>query len=140
MSDLKSELSILKEIIEMECGDKVRVVYAEKPGWLLLKTVDKQKGIGAIRLNKNSFITLYLDTKEGIKLEDHLKTLPTYEAKVANIQSKQTGNFVQNKIKLFNEDLLDFVTEVINKVFNEDMIQTGKRIRTNSQSVESMIA
>lgn len=125
----KAELGILKEIIEMECGDKVKVVYAEKDGWLLLKTAEKQKGIGAIRMNKNSFITLYIDTKEDRPLEDMLKTLPSFESKVANIQSKNSGNFIQNKIKLYNEDLLDFVIEVINKVFEDDMVYTGKRIR-----------
>jgi hypothetical protein len=125
----KAELGILKEIIEMECGDKVRVQFAEKPGWLLLKTAERQKGIGAIRMNKNSFITLYIDTKQDVMLEESLKTLPSYENKVASIQSKISGNFVQNKIKLYNENLIDFVIEVLNKVFDEDMVYTGKRIR-----------
>lgn len=132
MSDKKAELSILKEIIEMECGEKVKVAFAEKPGWLLLKTAEHKRGFGAIRMNKNSFITLYIDTKIGFNLDEKLKDLASFENKVANIQSKENENFVQNKIKLFNEDLLDFVIEVLNKVFDEDMVQTGKRIRQTS--------
>jgi hypothetical protein len=127
-------LSIIKEIIEMECGDKVKLYYAEKPGWLLIKTAERNKGIGAIRLNKNSFITLYIDTKEGYLLENELKNLESFESKVIDVQSKPTGNFVQNKIKLYNEDTIDFVIEVINKVFNEDMVHIGKRIRSQSSA------
>jgi hypothetical protein len=129
VNEKKAELAILKEIIEMECGNRVKISYADKEGWLLLKTADRLKGIGAIRMNKNSFITLYIDTKEGVKLEEELKSLPTYESKVAQIQSKPSGNFTQNKIKIHNEDLLDFVTEVINKVFEDNLVHTEKRIR-----------
>lgn len=128
------ELSIIKEIIEMECGDKVKLYYAEKPGWLLIKTAERNKGIGAIRLNKNSFITLYIDTKEGYLLENEIKNIQSFKSKVIDIQSKPTGNFVQNKIKLYNEDTIDFVIEVINKVFDEDMAHTGKRIRSRSNA------
>lgn len=129
---VNKELSIIKEIIEIECGDKVKLYYAEKPGWLLIKTAERNKGIGAIRLNKNSFITLYIDTKEGYLLENEIKNIQSFESKVIDIQSKPTGNFVQNKIKLYNEDAIDFVIEVINKVFEEDMVHTGKRIRSQS--------
>lgn len=131
---VNQELSIIKEIIEMECGDKVKLYYAEKPGWLLIKTTERNKGIGAVRLNKNSFITLYIDTKEGYLLENEIKNIQSFESKVIDIQSKPTGNFVQNKIKLYNEDTIDFVIEVINKVFDEDMVHTGKRIRSQSST------
>lgn len=131
---VNQELSIIKEIIEIECWDKVKLYYAEKPGWLLIKTAERNKGIGAIRLNKNSFITLYIDTKEGYLLENEIKNVESFESKVIDIQSKPTGNFVQNKIKLYNEDSIDFVIEVINKVFNEDMVHTGKRIRSQSSA------
>lgn len=131
---VNQELSIIKEIIEIECRDKVKLYYAEKPGWLLIKTAERNKGIGAIRLNKNSFITLYIDTKEGYLLENEIKNVESFESKVIDIQSKPTGNFVQNKIKLYNEDTIDFVIEVINKVFNEDMVHTGKRIRSQSST------
>lgn len=124
---VNQELSIIKEIIEMECGDKVKLYYAEKPGWLLIKTTERNKGIGAVRLNKNSFITLYIDTKEGYLLENEIKNIQSFESKVIDIQSKPTGNFVQNKIKLYNEDTIDFVIEVINKVFDEDMVHTGEK-------------
>lgn len=131
---VNQELSIIKEIIEMECGDKVKLYYAENPGWLLIKTTERNKGIGAVRLNKNSFITLYIDTKEGYLLENEIKNIQSFESKVIDIQSKPTGNFVQNKIKLYNEDTIDFVIEVINKVFDEDMVHTGKRIRSQSST------
>lgn len=129
MMDIKAELNIIKDIIEMECGDKVKLNFAEKEGWLLIKTAEKNKGIGAIRLNKKSFITLYLDTKEGYLLDGKIQNLKTYENKVIDINSKITGNFVQNKIKLFNENAIDFVIDVINMSFEENGIQTGKRIR-----------
>lgn len=136
MTTNNQDLAIVKEIIEAICGDKVVLQYAAKPGWLLMKTAERLKGVGAIRLNKNSFITLYIDTKEGYLLADQLKTLDRFEAKVMDIQSKLTGNFVQNKIKLYNEDTIDFVTEVINKVFEDNGVYTGKRIRSaNNTSV-----
>jgi hypothetical protein len=128
------DLNLIKEIIEMECGEKVKLNFAEKPGWLLMKTAERNKGVGAIRLNKNSFITLYLDTKEGYMLDEKLKEFTTFETKVIDVQSKVTGNFVQNKIKLYNEDTIDFVTQVINKVFEDEGVHTGKRIRQSKSS------
>lgn len=134
MSKNTQDLNLIKEIIEMECGDKVKLNFAEKPGWLLMKTAERNKGIGAIRLNKNSFITLYLDTKENYMLDTKLKELATFEQKVMDVQSKLTGNFVQNKIKLYNEDTIDFVIEVINKTFEESGVHTEKRIRQSRAS------
>lgn len=129
----KQDLNTIKEIIENECGKNVRLQYAAKPGWLLIKTAEKNKGVGAIRLNKNSFITLYIDTKEGYLLEDKIKSLDEYD-NVIDIQSKTTGNFVQNKIKLFNENVIDFAVKVINKVFEDNGVQTGRRVRSGKKS------
>jgi hypothetical protein len=128
---VQTDLSIIKEIIEMTCEEKVKLIFAEKPGWLLMKTADKNKGIGAIRLNKNSFITLYVDTNEGYLLEDKITELETFKGKIIDINSKVTGNFVQNKIKLYSEDAIEFAIELINKVFNEGAVFTGKRIRVS---------
>lgn len=134
MSNQVTDLTIIKEIIEETCGELVKLNYAEKPGWLLMKTAEKNKGVGAIRLNKNSFITLYVDTKEDYILEDKMSELETFKGTIIDIQSKPTGNFVQNKIKLFSEDAIEFVVEVIVKVFNEQGVYTGKRIRQTKDS------
>lgn len=134
MSNQVTDLTIIKEIIEETCGELVKLNYAEKPGWLLMKTAEKNKGVGAIRLNKNSFITLYVDTKEDYILEDKMSELETFKGTIIDIQSKPTGNFVQNKIKLFSEDAIEFVVEVIVKVFNEEGVYTGKRIRQTKDS------
>lgn len=138
MKNIKDELNIIKEIIEIECGDKVRLLFAEKEGWLLIKTADKNKGIGAIRLNKKSFLTIYLDTKQGYLLSDKIYKLPSLKEKIIDINSKTTGNFVQNKIKLFNEDAIDFVIDVINMIFDEDGVKTGKRIRQSSNNIAAI--
>lgn len=134
MSNQVTDLTIIKEIIEETCGELVKLNYAEKPGWLLMKTAEKNKGVGAIRLNKNSFITLYVDTKEDYILENKMSELETFKGTIIDIQSKPTGNFVQNKIKLFSEDAIEFVVEVIVKVFNEQGVYTGKRIRQTKDS------
>jgi hypothetical protein len=123
----KQELNLIKEIVEVECEDKVKVIVAEKPGWLLLKTTERMKTVGCIRLNKNSFITLYIDTKEGFLLEDELRKLPNF--KNVDIKSRPTGNFVQNKFKFFSEDQIDLVIEAVNYVFEKDIVKTGKRVR-----------
>lgn len=135
----KETLNLIKEIVEVECSSYIKVIVAEKPGWLLLKTTERMKTVGCIRVNKNSFITLYLDTKEGVLLEDELMKLESFNKnKSVDIKSRQTGNFVQNKIKLFTEDQIDLVIDAINQVFEEDTVKTGKRIRvsaTNSKSI-----
>jgi hypothetical protein len=136
MSLQKTELNLIKEIVETECNENVKVVVAEKPGWLLLKTVERMKTIGCIRLNKNSFITLYIDTKEGILLEDELKKLTSF--KNVDIKSRPTGNFVQNKFKLFTEDQIDLVIEAVNYVFEKDIVKTGKRVRNVSAESRSI--
>lgn len=124
----KAELEIIKEIVEMECGEKVKVTYAEKPGWLLLKTIQRLKTVGCIRLNKNSFITLYLDTRDGIQLEKELpETIQKF--KKVDIKSRQTGNFTQNKFKFMTDTDIDLLTEAINFVFNKDIVMVNKRIR-----------
>lgn len=127
MTNLKQDLNIIKELIEMECGDKVKAVIAEKPGWLLLKTADRMKTIGCIRLNKNSFITLYIDTKEDFLLQQILNNLNSFQN--VDIKSRPTGNFVQNKFKLVSENQIDLVIEAINYVFDNDIVKTGKRVR-----------
>ena len=134
----KTEMNIIKDIINLECGDNVKAIIAEKPGWLLLKTSDKMKTIGCIRLNKNSFVTLYIDTKENIMLENELpKSLDSFKDSSIDIKSRQTGNFVQNKIKLFSENQIDLVVQALKLVFDEKVVKTGKRIRnsSNSQSI-----
>lgn len=133
--EMKQELLTIKELIELDSGHNVKAVIAEKPGWLLLKTIERMKTIGCIRLNKNSFITLYIDTKEGILLEEELKKIP--EFKNVDIKSRPTGNFVQNKIKLFSENQFDLAIKAINHVFDKDIVKVGKRIRNtmNTRSI-----
>lgn len=132
---IKEELNLIKEIIESECGDKIKLIFAEKPGWLLMKTAERNKGIGAIRLNKKSFLTLYIDTKEEYLLADKIHELDSFKGRDIDVVSKKTGNFVQNKIKLLNENAIDFVIDVINKCFDENAVQIGKRIRSQTTAV-----
>lgn len=127
MTNNKHDLNMIKDIIELENGIYVKAVIAEKPGWLLLKTIEKMKTVGCIRLNKNSFITLYLDTKEGILLSEELLKLESF--KDVDIKSRPTGNFVQNKIKLVTENQIDLVVEAINHVFSNEIVKIEKRVR-----------
>lgn len=127
MTQSKQDLNLIKDIIELENGKNVKAVIAEKPGWLLLKTIEKMKTVGCIRLNKNSFITLYLDTKEGMLLSEEFLKLESF--KDVDIKSRPTGNFVQNKIKLVTENQIDLVVEAINYVFNNNIVKIGKRVR-----------
>jgi hypothetical protein len=132
----KQDLNLIKELVELEIGNKVKANIAEKPGWLLLKTLDKMKTFGCVRLNKNSFVTLYIDTKEDILLSKELLKLKSFNN--VDIKSRQTGNFVQNKIKLVNESQVDLIMEALNYVFNQDIVKTEKRIR--HISAESIVA
>lgn len=122
-----SELQVIKEIVELESNEYIKVVVAEKPNWLLIKTGERLKTVGCIRLNKNSFITLYLDTKEGLLLEDILPKLGGFAG--VDIKSRPTGNFTQNKIKLYSENQVDLISKIINYSFKNDIVKLGKRVR-----------
>jgi hypothetical protein len=130
---MNKELMIIKDIVEMETSEYVKVTVAEKPNWLLIKTVERLKTIGCIRLNKNSFITLYIDTKEGVLLEKELLKIEGFTG--VDIKSRPTGNFTQNKIKLFSETQIDLVTKAINYVFEKDIVKLGKRVRNKVNGI-----
>jgi hypothetical protein len=115
----------VKEIVEREC-EGLRVTYAAKTGWLLLKTKDKNKGIGAIRINKKSFITLYVDTKKNYFLKDCTKIT---DPNTIDIQSRLSGNFVQNKIRVIDENFIYLITEILNDLIENDKLQLDTRIR-----------
>lgn len=124
---MRNDLQVVKEIVELESASHVRLTVAEKPNWLLIKTNERLKTVGCIRLNKNSFITLYLDTKEGVLLEELLPSIGGFTG--VDIKSRPTGNFTQNKIKLFSESQVDLISKAINYIFDNDMVKLGKRIR-----------
>lgn len=133
---IREEINIVKTFIEEECTNNVKVVYAEKNEWLLLKTADRNKTFGAVRFNKNSFASLYLDTKENYNMFEILRNNEEYKNMQADIQSRTLGNFVQNKIKFYNEDQIIFLLKLINKVMEEDAIHITKKVRTKNKNVE----
>lgn len=127
---IKRELNELRELIERRSADKnVKVVYAEKQEWLLLKTADRGKTFGAIRFNKNSYVTLYLDTKEFYNMSVLIHLDSMYQGMQADIQSSLKGNFIQNKFKFYNEEQKDYIPTLINKVVSEDGIHVTKKVR-----------
>lgn len=127
---MKKEINLVKTLIEEGTKDKnVKVVYAEKQEWLLLKTMDRSKTFGAIRFNKNSFVTIYLDTKEGYKMSDMLENTEEFQNRLADVQSREIGNFVQNKIKVYTEDASYLINKLILQVMEDDSIHITKKIR-----------
>lgn len=136
---MREEINIVKTFIEEECGDNnVKVVYAEKNEWLLLKTADRNKTFGAVRFNKNSFASLYLDTKANYNMFEILRGNNEYKDMQADIQSRLLGNFIQNKIKFYNEDQIMYLIRLINKVMNEDSIHIDKKVRNKNKRTEQL--
>lgn len=130
---MKKEINLVKTLIEEGTKDKnVKVVYAEKQEWLLLKTMDRSKTFGAIRFNKNSFVTMYLDTKEGYKMSDMLENTEEFKNRLADVQSREIGNFVQNKIKIYTEDASHLINQLIIQVMEDDSIHITKKIRNKT--------
>ena len=133
MMTVKSEINMVKQLIEDKCTNNVKVVYSEKNEWLLLKTADRNKTFGAVRFNRNSFATLYLDTKEDYNMYELLRENEEYKDMQADVQSRVLGNFIQNKIKLFNERQVDYLLKLINMVMEDNSIHITKKIRSRKK-------
>lgn len=130
------KLELIRTTINEDCKDYVSAYYAGKNDWLLIKTADRNKGIGAIRVNKNSFITFYLDTKKDYDLSAVLEEINfTHQNVMFDLSSKESGNFIKNKIKLYDEQDLNFVIAILKKVFKDGGAQTERRIRYQENSV-----
>jgi hypothetical protein len=136
---IREEINIVKQFIEEECKNNVKVVYSEKNEWLLLKTADRNKTFGAVRFNKNSFASLYLDTKDNYNMLDLLRKDEEYKNMQADIQSRVLGNFIQNKIKFYNEDQIIYLLKLINKVMEDDSIHITKKVRSKKNNTPNNI-
>lgn len=124
---MKDTLWEVKLLLSEKFQEDITVNIADKPGWLILKQKRNGKTFGCIRLNKRSFITLYIDTKESI----NLSVLNQTEVfKNIDIQSRTTGNFTQNKFKFKKESEMPLVISIIRLVLESGYIKTGEKIRS----------
>lgn len=137
---IRKEINEVKNLIEEKCVNNVKVVYSEKNEWLLLKTLDRNKTFGAVRFNKNSFATLYLDTKDYYNMFEITKNEDTYKNMQAEVQSRELGNFIQNKFKFYNEGQIDYLLGLINRVMIEDAIHITKKIRNKKKMNETVVS
>lgn len=123
----KNILLSTKEKLENVFSESINVLIADKPDWLILKTKTDNKTFGCIRFNKNSFMTLYIDTKPTVKLAT-LKEAKGFEH--IGITSRQTGNFIQNKFNIPSETDMKLVVIILKLVIENRYIKTGEKIRS----------
>lgn len=123
----KETIYTIKEQLDKEFSDSIITVVAEKTGWLLLKDRITAKTFGCIRSNKLSFITLYIDTKEDVVLEN-LSQSPYFSS--IDIKTRNTGNFNQNKFKFKTEDQMLLVSAILKLVTESKYIKTDNKIRS----------
>lgn len=128
-ADIKKKVNDIKEAIDIACIFNVRVVYAGKPEWLLLKTASRGRTFGCIRANKLSFASLYLDLKESYDLLEKTKDDPRFSTLSRITTKKAKMNYFEYKIKLNTEK--DFMTAVslIEKVINDNAVKVENKLR-----------
>lgn len=122
-----SELYLMKNIIEKSIGDIVIVVTAEKPDWLILKDKKLEKTFGCIRLNKRSFATLYIDSKDKYNLSEKFN-IPQF--KDVDIKSRLTGNFYQNKFNFHRSKDIKLIIAAIYLSLTNNYAKVEDKIRS----------
>lgn len=127
-ADIKKKVNDIKEALDIACIFNVRVVYAGKPEWLLLKTASRGKTFGCIRANKLSFASLYLDLKESYDLLEKTKDNPKFSDLPNIAKRKSKINFAQYVIRLNTEK--DFMTAIslIEKVINDNAVKIENKL------------
>lgn len=137
MNDKKKQINFIKGLLEEHFKEDVKVVYSEKNEWLILKTRQTNKTFGAVRFNKNTFASLYLDTKLNYNMKEKISEDKKYNNSIIDIQSRILGNFIQNKIKFFNIDQTNIFLNIINKLLQEDGMFTSKKVRNKNKTDSS---
>ncbi|PHE70525.1 hypothetical protein [Bacillus wiedmannii] len=106
---------MLSKVLEQKC-DIVTKKSANRP-WLYLKDSDTLKTIGGVRLNKNSIGTFYIDTNLKHSLSETM----------FGVVSKETKNFISNRIIVNDLQSLDKICNLINELMEAGKLYTGKR-------------
>lgn len=106
---------VLAEFLELKCN--LATKKSPNRPWLYLKSADTLKTIGGIRLNKNSIGTFYIDTNISHPLSDVL----------FGVVSKESKNFVSNRIIVNDLKTLEKVCDLINELMADGRVYTGTR-------------
>lgn len=104
---------VLASVLEQKC----EIVTKKSPNrsWLYIKDADTLKTLGGVRLNKNSIGTFYIDTRLGHPID------------LIGVVSKETKNFISNRIIVNDLHTLEKVCEIIQELIDSGKIYNGTR-------------